>query len=44
MKSRYFVVKTLNGEKKFARVSDEMTSDEFKKIFIDVAKEVHPII
>lgn len=29
MKSMYFVIKTVNDEKKFAKTSDEMTSEEF---------------
>ena len=43
MKSKYFVIKTLSNEKKFAKTSDEMTAEEFLGTFLDIAKEVYPI-
>lgn len=43
MKSKYFVIKTLNNEKKFAKASDEMTSEEFLGTFVDITKEAYPI-
>lgn len=43
MKSMYFVIKTVNDEKKFAKTSDEMTSEELLGIFVDMAKEAYPI-
>nr|DAJ79485.1 MAG TPA: hypothetical protein [Caudoviricetes sp.] len=43
MKSMYFVIKTVNDEKKFAKTSDEMTSEEFLGTFVDMAKEAYPI-
>lgn len=43
MKSKYFVIKTVEGEKKFAKTDEEITAEEFIGIFIDIAKEVYPI-
>lgn len=43
MKSRYFVIKTHSGESRIAKADEEMTAQQFKGIFIDVAKEVYPI-
>lgn len=43
MKSKYFVIKTVNNEKKFAKTDEEMTSEEFIGIFIDMAIEAYPI-
>lgn len=43
MKSKYFVIKTVNNEKKFAKTDDEITADEFLGIFVDIAKEAYPI-
>lgn len=43
MKSRYFVIKTVNNEKKFARTDEEITAEEFLGVFLDVAKEAYPI-
>lgn len=43
MKSKYFVIKTVNNEKKFAKTDDEITVDEFLAIFVDIAKEAYPI-
>lgn len=43
MKSKYFVIKTVKNEKKFAKTSDEMSAEEFIGTFIDIAKEAYPI-
>lgn len=43
MRSKYFVIKTVNNEMKFAKTGDEITADEFLGIFVDMAKEAYPI-
>lgn len=43
MKSQYFVIKKLNGEKRFAKVDEELTVEEFMACFSLDVKEAYPI-
>lgn len=43
MKSKYFVIKTVNNEKKFAKTDEEITAKEFLGVFVDMVKEAYPI-
>ena len=39
MKSQYFVIKNLNGEKRFVEVDEELTAEEFMAYFSLYVKE-----
>lgn len=43
MKSQYFVIKNLNGEKRFVEVDEELTAEEFMAYFSLYVKEAYPI-
>lgn len=43
MKSQYFVIKNLNGEKRFVEVDEELTAQEFMDYFSLYVKEAYPI-
>ena len=43
MKSKYFLIKTLNNEIELAKTSDEMSEEEFMGIFLDLVKEAHSL-
>ena len=39
MKSQYFVIKNLNGEKRFVEVDEELTAEEFMAYFLYMLKK-----
>ena len=43
MKSQYFVIKKLNGEKQFVEVDEELTVEEFMAYFSLYVKEAYLI-